>query len=148
MLHYISIFTRRNTKMKKPILRSRLPKSIYFLATLLFASFVIAPNALAAVNIVEYTLPTANSVPYGIAKGPDGNMWFTENNINNIAKITPSGTVTAYAIPTAGSSPHGIAQGPDGNMWFAENNVNNISKITPTGRCRSAHYSRPVRYTR
>ena len=29
--------------------------------------------------ITEFPIPTASSGPYGIAAGPDGNLWFTEH---------------------------------------------------------------------
>src|SRR5438132_1619158 len=74
-------------------------------------------NALAAVgDITEYPIPTASSDPIGIAAGPDGNLWFTEYNGNNVARVTTSGVFTEYPIPTATSTPWGIAAGPDGNL--------------------------------
>jgi len=30
--------------------------------------------------ITEYVVPTSSSFPYGIASGPDGALWFTENS--------------------------------------------------------------------
>jgi hypothetical protein len=38
-------------------------------------------------TITEYSIPTANSHPYGITAGPDGNLWFTESNGNQIGRI-------------------------------------------------------------
>ena len=35
-------------------------------------------NSAGAIGITEYPVPTAASWPYGIAAGPDGNVWFTE----------------------------------------------------------------------
>src|SRR5438477_348283 len=32
----------------------------------------------------EYPIPTANSQPWGITAGPDGNIWFTEQYGNKI----------------------------------------------------------------
>ena len=38
---------------------------------------------------------SAGANPYGIAAGPDGNLWFTENDVlTKVGRITPSGTVT------------------------------------------------------
>ena len=82
----------------------------------------------------EFTIPTANSFPQGIAAGPDGNLWFTESagNVNKIGRITPTGTVTEFSTPTTGSNPYAIAAGPDGNLWFNEG-VGQIGRLTPTG---------------
>ena len=81
-----------------------------------------------------YTLPQATAWPYGITRGPDGNLWFTEVNGNRIGKITPSGMTTEYQIPTANSMPRGITTGPDHNLWFVESAGNKIAKlaINPT----------------
>ena len=67
-----------------------------------------------------------------IARGPDGNMWFTALNSNQVGKITPAGSVTQYPIPTADSSPQKIVAGPDGNLWFTEE-VGQIGVVTPAG---------------
>ena len=84
-------------------------------------------------TIVEYPIPTASAGPRGIAAGPDGNLWFTENNGNKIGKITTSGSITEYAIPISNSYPQGIAAGPDGNLWFIGSGSSGIGKITTSG---------------
>jgi streptogramin lyase len=93
-------------------------------------------NALAAVgDITEYPTPTANSNPYGIAAGPDGNLWFVEYNASRVAKVTTSGAITEYLTPTVPSNPTEIAAGPDGNLWFTEDNRDNgkVAKVTTAG---------------
>src|SRR5262245_25955185 len=55
------------------------------------------------------------SSPAGIAAGPDGAMWFTNEGNNSIGRITTGGTVTNYSDPSV-SVPHAIAAGPDGAM--------------------------------
>lgn len=84
-------------------------------------------------EITEFTIPTANSDPYGITAGPDGNLWFTESNRNKIGRITPSGAITEFTIPTASSEPYEITAGPDGNLWFTEHLGGKIGRITPSG---------------
>ena len=42
---------------------------------------------------------TAGSGPYGIAAGPDGNLWFTEFDGDRIGRITPAGVVTEFGAP-------------------------------------------------
>jgi streptogramin lyase len=82
------------------------------------------------------------SFPTGIALGPDGNLWFTEELGDRIGRITPHGVVTEFS---AGLTPFsfatGITAGPDGNLWFAENAAfsgatgatGRIGRITPAG---------------
>jgi streptogramin lyase len=43
----------------------------------------------------EFAVPTDSSHPFGIAAGPDGNLWFTEYSGNKIGRITTAGVVTA-----------------------------------------------------
>jgi streptogramin lyase len=107
-----------------------------WLGVLLLASAAGA----AAPTITEYHAGiTAGSIPRGIAAGPDGNLWFTEENANRIGKITPAGVVTEYRVgSTANSNPYGIAGGPDGNLWFTEV-AGRIGKITPAGVATEYH---------
>ena len=46
-----------------------------------------------------------------ITKGPDGNIWVTLDQTNDIAKITPKGKVTEYD-PANINSPVGIGRDP------------------------------------
>ena len=85
-------------------------------------------------QITEFSVPTANSQPVGIAGGPDGNLWFTESGRNQIGRITLAGQITEFSVPTANSQPDGIAAGPDGNLWFTENHGDQIGRITPAGQ--------------
>jgi hypothetical protein len=83
--------------------------------------------------ITEFPIPTASSAPLEITAGPDGNVWFTEINGNNIGRITPLGAVSEFPILTSGSAPFLITAGPDGNLWFTENSANQIGRITIAG---------------
>lgn len=71
--------------------------------------------------------------PVGIANGPDGNIWFTEDTggIGGIGKITTGGVVTEYTSGINGV-PERITTGPDGNLWFTEGG-NLVGTITPGG---------------
>jgi streptogramin lyase len=100
------------------------------------------PTASPAGSITEFTVPTANSYPAGIAAGPDGNLWFTENFGNQIGRISPSGTFAEFPIPSENfgsfslDNPSGllwIAAGPDGNLWFTESASYKIGRISPSG---------------
>ncbi len=66
-----------------------------------------------------------------IARGADGNLWFTES-AGRIGRITTAGVITEFS---AGLSfrPGSIALGPDGNMWFTERAGAKVGKITPAG---------------
>jgi hypothetical protein len=76
----------------------------------------------------EFATPTANAGPFGIAAGPDGNLWFTEFQAAKIGEINPAThAITEFAVPYG---PNGICAGPDGNLWFTGGNE--IGMINPT----------------
>jgi len=87
-------------------------------------------------EIIEYELakwPSTSTV--GIALGPDGNLWFSGiKPVNQVGKITTSGTVTEYGVPE-GAYPYYFASGPDGNIWFTLPSVtgSRIGKVTTSG---------------
>ncbi len=69
---------------------------------------------------------------FELALGPDGNIWTTEFNSSQVARVTPAGTVTEFAEP-AGTYAVGITGGPDGNVWYAGQLNNSIGRVTPSG---------------
>ena len=84
--------------------------------------------------VTEFPIPGPSAFPQGLAAGPDGALWFTENSANKIGRITTAGAITdQFPVPTAASAPQGIAPGPDGALWFTELNANQIGRITTSG---------------
>jgi virginiamycin B lyase len=89
------------------------------------ASFTPTPT------FYQFSIPVAANKPQWIAAGSDGNMWFTEQPGNTVAKITPAGVVTECpAIPTVASDPRGIIGASDGNLWFTEFAGSKITRVT------------------
>ena len=79
----------------------------------------------------QFSIPVAANRPQWIAAGSDGNMWFTEQPGNTVAKVTPAGVVTECpAIPTVASDPRGIIGASDGNLWFTEFAGSKITRVT------------------
>jgi virginiamycin B lyase len=79
------------------------------------------------------TVPGATCEPGGIAPGPDGNLWFTEENGNRIGRITLGGAITEFTAGlSSGAKPVEITPGP-GGLWFTESGANNIGLITTGG---------------
>jgi virginiamycin B lyase len=81
--------------------------------------------------VTEFPIPTDGAGLWGIAPGPDGNLWFTEQQANKIGRITPAGSITEFPLPTPYGYPYHISPGPDGNLWFTAYNM--IGRITPSG---------------
>ena len=71
----------------------------------------VAPNVSA-----EIKLPTANSGPTAITRGPDSNLWVTEQKASKIAKVAGLTSVTEYATITPNAGPSSIVTGPDAGL--------------------------------
>src|SRR5204863_8535855 len=79
----------------------------------------------------RFKLPTADSHPYGITVGPDGNLWFTERIADAIGVMDTKGHLLhEYPVPTPNAQPWDIALGGDGALWFTEENVDAIGRVT------------------
>ena len=74
---------------------------------------------------------TPGSGPSGITVGPDGNLWFTENNA--IGCMSTDGVIIGTYSVTAGRSPSRITVGSDGNLWFTEPSTNTIGCMSTAG---------------
>ena len=86
-------------------------------------------------SFVEFLIPSAalgvNALVNNTAPGPDGNIWFTEQNGNRVGRSTPSGNIVELTPPTPQAGPATIVAGPDGNMWFTEINASQVAKLNP-----------------
>lgn len=79
-------------------------------------------------RITEFSLPASNNSPRSITAGPDGALWFTDDQSGEftqdaggkIGRITPTGHLSEFRLSPHNSSPLGITTGPDGALWFTE----------------------------
>ena len=99
-------------------------------ACLVFCSAVAAAQP---ITITEFRVPTLSAAPAAITPAADGNLWFTEQNANKVAGMTPAGAFTEYVIPTAASAPEAITAAADGYLWFTEFNGRKIGRISQYG---------------
>jgi streptogramin lyase len=73
-----------------------------------------------------------NSDPGELLLASDGNLWFTDDAVPAIGRITPSGEITEFTGPlTSESRPQGLVAGPGGYLWFADND--SIGRISIDG---------------
>jgi len=86
-------------------------------------------------TISVFPTTTPSSSPEDVAVGSDGNIWFTENAVSKIGKMSTAGVALAeYTTKTAPSNLSAITSGPDGNLWFLENTAHGaVGKITTLG---------------
>jgi streptogramin lyase len=75
-------------------------------------------------------------IPYDIAPGADGAMWFSAAAPDAIGRVTAGGLISEFSAGLEGHEPERIALGPDGDMWFSVENAptfNSLGWITPAG---------------
>ncbi|HET9921740.1 MAG TPA: hypothetical protein VFQ30_18000, partial [Ktedonobacteraceae bacterium] len=71
----------------------------------------------------QWTVPTANAIPWDVAVDHSGNVWFTEHGSNKIARFNPNTRVfKEIATPATNSVPYGLTVDANNNIWFTENN--------------------------
>jgi streptogramin lyase len=94
-----------------------------------------------------FTVPGNFSEIAGLTAGPNGNVWFTEEEDGftvgeqpAVGQITPAGVTTLFPIPQGTTldpsrgvnvDPTAITTGPDGAIWFTE--LAGIGRITTGG---------------
>src|SRR5262249_12446735 len=70
-------------------------------------------------SVTLFPIPSPNTEPEGITRGPDGNLYFAE--IHAIGRITPGGQITEFRQGLSpASEPVEITAGPDGNVCFTD----------------------------
>ncbi|MHB8473389.1 MAG: Vgb family protein [Gammaproteobacteria bacterium] len=84
-------------------------------------------------KITQYRLPTPLSTPMMVMEDMVGNVWATEMDKNQIARLRANRTtITEYAIPTRLSAPMGLGVDPNnGSVWFGETRGNNLGQLIP-----------------
>jgi len=84
-------------------------------------------------GFVQYTVPTPDSEPYGMALASDGaTVWFTERAGNKLGRF--DGAFAEFPLPTPDSSPTGIALDSAGCAWYAAPTANQIGRLCPVVR--------------
>ena len=95
-------------KFSTLVLLSLLLISTSFVA---WVPFINSAYASSTATLTEWTVPTANSLPTGLALDPSGNCcWFVESSGNKVVHFdTSTNTFQEWAIPTTSSSPTSLA---------------------------------------
>ena len=87
-------------------------------------------------QITTFSTPSGGCPTAGIARGSDGNIWFTDLCRHTIDRILPDGTVTEFSPPSPNSGPESIAAGPDGNVWYIDDSRSDhgiVGRVTMSG---------------
>jgi streptogramin lyase len=90
--------------------------------------------------ITNFQVGAPGGTLYGIAGGPDGNVWFTYNDSSGtqIGRITPAGKYTLFPVKApSGALFKAITAGPNGDLWFVAGHYTGsyqaIGRITKGG---------------
>jgi virginiamycin B lyase len=112
--------------------------SMAILGIAMFISLVVRPahtqSAITELNVTirEYDVPTPKARPHDPALGPDGALWFTEQEANKLGRLDPStGKITEFPLKTPHSGPHGLVADRQGNIWYTGNYAALIGKLDP-----------------
>ena len=99
-------------------MRSRISLAVALFAALLGTGTALATDDGPVVSEFGDGL-TADVGLWGITNGPDGNLWFSEESLGGVGRITPGAVITEFTAGFPTGSPRGIVTGPDGNLWVA-----------------------------
>jgi streptogramin lyase len=114
--------------------RSRISFAVALFAALLGSGTALATGGGGPVVSEFGTGLTADVGLWGIANGPDGNLWFSEKSLGGVGRITPAAVITEFTAGFPTGSPRGIVTGPDGNLWVAMAGGDGaIAKVTKAG---------------
>ncbi|MBV9148354.1 MAG: Virginiamycin B lyase [Candidatus Eremiobacteraeota bacterium] len=81
---------------------------------------------------LEINLPTANSGPTALTRGPDSNIWVTETKASKIAKVAGATSVSEFPTIVPNAGPTSIIAGPDSGLWVTYSIADRIARVTPT----------------
>lgn len=97
-----------------------------------FLTLISLPAA--AQNVTEFPLPNIpGGEPFSMTAGPDSNLWFTDQKVSAIVRITTAGVATAFPTLTPNAQPAAISRGFDGALWSTEDSANAIGHLTVNG---------------
>src|SRR6266540_4312835 len=91
-----------------------------------------AASLLTAQTFSVQEFPQIFGKPQGIVAGPDGNIWFVEEDSSKVAQMDRNGNLLREIALPAGSAPHGIVVA-DGKLWFTEEGASKIGKMDLSG---------------
>lgn len=104
-----------------------------------FASRAGKLGRIAGGSVSYFDLPAGYGRPWHIAAGPDGALWFTVSEYEDIpgamgaiGRITTGGAITMYPLDQTRNVSK-ITVGPDGALWATAPNTDEIVRITTQG---------------
>ena len=117
--------------------RSSIARAPFVLLAALIGVLALAAGSARAANVQLFAVPTAGAGLSNIVAGPDGALWFNEQNGFAVGRITTTGVVSEFSVPRASYSADG--DGPTtivssgGNLWTLANVGSTIDEVSTVG---------------
>lgn len=94
---------------------------------------------LASVEITEYALPIAGSLPHDLVTGPDGRIWITAFFFDELWALTPaSGEIERFPVDNrddVSAQPRALEFDSSGMLWLVNGGTESVLRFDPgTGR--------------
>jgi virginiamycin B lyase len=89
--------------------------------------------------LVGAVMPPGSPTIVALTLGPDGDIWFTQDNPAGVGRIDAAGRLTVISAPFGASDRlAGLATGPDGRVWAIDNGPTasafaRVARIASTG---------------
>jgi phospholipase C len=101
-------------------------------------TFSVVPSKPAPAPVFRYAFggrgPGALVDPFGVAAGPDGNVWVADRATSRVEEFTAYGRlVTGFGGPGVLNDPDGIAVGPNGDVWVSDTGSDRVVEFSPSG---------------
>ena len=77
---------------------------------------------------VPAPMGSTNVAPFGVAVDPNGTVWATLQNANQLVRIAPGGEMITFEVPTSRSGLGDIAVDAGGAVWFLELAANKVGR--------------------
>jgi streptogramin lyase len=117
--------------------RWSIARAMFVLLAALICVLALTAESARAANVQLFAVPTAEAGLSNIVAGPDGALWFNEQNGFAVGRITTAGVVTEFPVPRASYSANG--DGPTtivssgGNLWTLANVGSTIDEVSIAG---------------
>lgn len=101
--------------------------------TTLMPARVEAADALAAIEITEYTLPEKDSLPHDLVIGPDGRIWITAFFYDELWSLSPdTGEIERYSVDArseVNAQPRALEFDDQGRLWLVNGGTESVLKF-------------------
>lgn len=120
-----------------------LARASALLTTVLVAALLaLVPTAPASAATTVFSVPTSNAGLGRITTAPNGDMWFIEEDVNKVGRITPAGVITEFDLPattTGDGTVQDLDIAPDGTVWVVYDSGWNAVQFDPVAN-RATNY--------